>query len=101
MKKSNKFSPEVRERAVRMVLEHRSDVVAVADLVEDHPPRTRPTRRQPPDHFLVRADDGHSNVGAEPLDEHPHRRLRTAARCCIGVDDELHDLPPQSAAATG
>ncbi len=23
MKKSNKFSPEVRERAVRMVLEHR------------------------------------------------------------------------------
>jgi transposase-like protein len=25
MKKSNKFSPEVRERAVRMVQEHRSD----------------------------------------------------------------------------
>ena len=25
MKKSNKFSPEVRERAVRMVREHRGD----------------------------------------------------------------------------
>ncbi len=25
MKKSNKFSPEVRERAVRMVLEHRGE----------------------------------------------------------------------------
>ena len=29
MKKSNKFSPEVRERAVRLVQEHRGEYLAV------------------------------------------------------------------------
>ena len=34
MKKSNKFSPEVRERAVRMVQEHRSDYPSLWAAIE-------------------------------------------------------------------
>ena len=34
MKKSNKFSPEVRERAVRMVQEHRSDYPSLSGAVK-------------------------------------------------------------------
>ena len=38
MKKSNKFSPEVRERAVRMVLEHRSDYPSLWAVIESIAP---------------------------------------------------------------
>jgi transposase len=39
MKKSNKFSPEVRERAVRMVLEHRSEYPSLWAAVESIAPK--------------------------------------------------------------
>jgi transposase-like protein len=39
MKKSNKFSPEVRERAVRMVLEHRGEYPSLWTAVESIAPK--------------------------------------------------------------
>ena len=39
MKKSNKFSPEVRERAVRMVQEHRSDHPSLWAAIESIAPK--------------------------------------------------------------
>jgi len=39
MKKSNKFSPEVRERAVRMVQEHRKDYTSQWAAVESIAPK--------------------------------------------------------------
>jgi transposase len=39
MTKSNKFSPEVRERAVRMVQEHRSDYPSLWAAVESIAPK--------------------------------------------------------------
>ena len=39
MKKSNKFSPEVRERAVRMVREHRGDYPSLWAAVESIAPK--------------------------------------------------------------
>ena len=39
MKKSNKFSPEVRERAVRMVLEHRGEYPSLWAAVESIAPK--------------------------------------------------------------
>ena len=39
MKKSNKFSPEVRERAVRMVQEHRSEYVSLWAAIESIAPK--------------------------------------------------------------
>ena len=39
MKKSNKFSPEVRERAVRMVLEHRSEYSSLWAAIESIAPK--------------------------------------------------------------
>ena len=39
MKKSNKFSPEVRERAVRMVQEHRSDYPSLWAAIESIAPK--------------------------------------------------------------
>ena len=39
MKKSNKFSPEVRERAVRMVQEHRSDYPSLWSAIESIAPK--------------------------------------------------------------
>ena len=39
MKKSNKFSPEVRERAVRMVQEHRSDYPSLWAPIESIAPK--------------------------------------------------------------
>ena len=39
MKKSNKFSPEVRERAVRMVQEHRSDYPSLWAAIEAIAPK--------------------------------------------------------------
>jgi transposase-like protein len=39
MKKSNKFSPEVRERAVRMVQEHRSEYPSLWAVVESIAPK--------------------------------------------------------------
>ena len=39
MKKSNKFSPEVRERAVRMVQEHRSDSPSLWAAIESIAPK--------------------------------------------------------------
>ncbi len=39
MKKSNKFSPEVRERAVRMVQEHRADHPSLWAAVESMAPK--------------------------------------------------------------
>ena len=39
MKKSNKFSPEVRERAVRMVQEHRGDYPSLWAAVESIAPK--------------------------------------------------------------
>ena len=39
MKKSNKFSPEVRERAVRMVLEHRSEYFSMWATIESIAPK--------------------------------------------------------------
>ena len=39
MKKSNKFSPEVRERAVRMVQEHRSDYPSLRAAIESIAPK--------------------------------------------------------------
>ncbi|MDB5859962.1 MAG: transposase family protein [Ramlibacter sp.] len=41
MKKSNKFSPEVRERAVRMVQEHRGEYPSPWAAVESIPPKIR------------------------------------------------------------
>ena len=39
MKKSNKFSPEVRERAVRMVLEHRGKYSSLWATIESIAPK--------------------------------------------------------------
>ena len=39
MKKSNKFSPEVRERAVRMVREHRGDYPSLWAAIESIAPK--------------------------------------------------------------
>ncbi len=39
MKKSNKFSPEVRERAVRLVLEHRGEYRSLWSAVESIAPK--------------------------------------------------------------
>ncbi len=39
MNKSNKFSPEVRERAVRMVLEHRGEYPSLWSAVESIAPK--------------------------------------------------------------
>jgi len=39
MKKSNKFSPEVRERAVRMVLEHRGEYPSLWSTIESIAPK--------------------------------------------------------------
>jgi transposase-like protein len=39
MKKSNKFSPEVRERAVRMVFEHRSEYPSLWATIESIAPK--------------------------------------------------------------
>ena len=39
MKKSNKFSPEVGERAVRMVQEHRSDYPSLRAAIESIAPK--------------------------------------------------------------
>ena len=39
MKKSNQFSPEVRERAVRMVQEHRSDYPSLWAAIESIAPK--------------------------------------------------------------
>jgi transposase-like protein len=39
MKKSNKFSPEVRERAVRMVLEHRGEYSSLWAAIESIAPK--------------------------------------------------------------
>ena len=39
MKKSNKFSPEVRERAVRMVFEHRSEYSSLWVTIESIAPK--------------------------------------------------------------
>jgi transposase len=39
MSKSNRFSPEVRERAVRMVMEHRSDYPSLWATVESIAPK--------------------------------------------------------------
>jgi transposase len=39
MKKTNKFSPEVRERAVRMVLEHRGEYPSLWAAVESIAPK--------------------------------------------------------------
>jgi transposase len=39
MRKSNKFSPEVRERAVRMVLEHRGDHPSMWATIESIAPK--------------------------------------------------------------
>ena len=39
MKKSNKFSPEMRERAVRMVQEHRADYPSLWAAVESMAPK--------------------------------------------------------------
>ena len=39
MKKSNKFSPEVRERAVRLVHEHRSDYPSLWAAIESIAPK--------------------------------------------------------------
>jgi transposase len=39
MKKSNKFSPEVRERAVRMVLEHRGEYASLWAAIESIAPK--------------------------------------------------------------
>jgi transposase len=39
MKKSNKFSPEVRERAVRMVLEHRDEYPSLWAAIESIAPK--------------------------------------------------------------
>lgn len=39
MNKANKFSPEVRERAVRMVLEHRADYPSLRAAIESIAPR--------------------------------------------------------------
>ena len=39
MKKSNKFSPEVRERAVRLVQEHRSDYPSLWAAIESIAPK--------------------------------------------------------------
>ena len=39
MNKSNKFSPEVRERAVRMVQEHRSDYPSLWAAIESIAPK--------------------------------------------------------------
>ena len=41
MKKSNKFSPEVRERAVRMVREHRGDYPSLWAAIESIAPQAR------------------------------------------------------------
>lgn len=41
MSKSNKFSPEVRERAVRMVQEHRGEYASLWTAVEAVTPRSR------------------------------------------------------------
>ena len=40
MKKSNKFSPEVRERAVRMVQEHRGEYPSLWAAIESIAPKT-------------------------------------------------------------
>ncbi|SFE79787.1 hypothetical protein SAMN05444746_14114, partial [Variovorax sp. OK212] len=39
MKKSNKFSPEVRERAVRMVQEHRGEYPSLCAAIESIAPK--------------------------------------------------------------
>jgi transposase len=39
MKKSNKFSPEVRERAVRMVFEHRGEYSSLWATIESIAPK--------------------------------------------------------------
>ena len=39
MKKQNKFSPEVRERAVRMVLEHRGEYPSLWATIESIAPK--------------------------------------------------------------
>ncbi|MCS4509293.1 hypothetical protein NBM50_03280, partial [Xylophilus ampelinus] len=56
MNKSNKFSPEVRERAVRMVQEHRGEYPSLwaaiesvnADLNLTHFPSNRRSKSDPP-----------------------------------------------------
>ena len=39
MKKQNKFSPEIRERAVRMVLEHRGEYPSLWSAIESIAPK--------------------------------------------------------------
>ena len=39
MKKSNKFSPELRERAVRMVQDHRGEYPSLWAAIESIPPK--------------------------------------------------------------
>ena len=46
MRKSPKFSPEVRERAVRMVLEHRGALIALADAETLIVPGSGPPQRR-------------------------------------------------------
>ena len=51
MKKSNKFSPEVRERAVRLVQEHRGEypsLWAAVELICWRRPKTEPLLRVVP-----------------------------------------------------
>ena len=46
MKKSNKFSPEVRERAVRLVQEHRGQYPSLWAAVEQLPQRLAAYRKR-------------------------------------------------------
>ncbi len=76
MKKSSKFSPEVRERAVRLVLEHRSEypsnAKAIAAVARQEGVGAESLRR-----WVVQAEIDAGDRGGQTSEEHAEiRRLK-------------------------
>ncbi|CAM3389279.1 Transposase [Paracidovorax anthurii] len=78
MKKSNKFSPEVRERAVRMVLEHRGAYPSLWAAIESIAPKIGCVP-QTLNEWVKRAEvdaGGYRRIAQERLTQGAHFSLR-------------------------